>query len=117
LIEFIQISTTVNSKQRANKIAHRLLDARVASCVQVLGPIQSNYWWKGKIERAKEWICLIKARADDFRRIEAAIKNLHPYATPEILGFSVLYGNPDYLRWITDETSRKPKPKTRRNRI
>ncbi len=105
--EFIQISTTVNSKARANKIARRLLDEQVASCVQVLGPIQSNFWWKGKIERTKEWICLVKARAIDYHKIEACIRKLHSYQIPEILAFPVLRGNTDYLRWIRNETARK----------
>jgi periplasmic divalent cation tolerance protein len=62
MTEFIQVSTTVNNKQEAEKIARKLLDERLASCVQVLGPINSKYWWRGKIDRAREWICLIKAR-------------------------------------------------------
>src|SRR2546425_11616661 len=53
MTEFIQVSTTVNSKEGADKIARKLLDERLASCVQVLGPIHSNYWWKGKIDRAR----------------------------------------------------------------
>ncbi|HEX9197126.1 MAG TPA: divalent-cation tolerance protein CutA [Candidatus Bathyarchaeia archaeon] len=109
MTEFIQVSTTVNSKERADKIASKLLDERAASCVQVLGPIQSTYWWKGRIERAREWICFIKARADDYRRIEAFIRKIHPYDAPEILAFPVLRGNADYLNWIKRETARKPK--------
>jgi periplasmic divalent cation tolerance protein len=112
--EFIQVSTTVDSKERANKIARKLLDERVASCVQVLGFINSIYWWKGRIDQEKEWICLIKA--NDYRKIEATIKKWHPYEIPEILAFPVLYGNTDYLRWIRAETARNPKPETMRKR-
>ena len=109
LTEFVQVSTAVDNTERANKIARRLLDERVASCVQVLGPINSTYWWRGRIERAREWICFIKARADDYWRIEASIKKVHPYDVPEILAFPVLRGNADYLKWIKLETARKPK--------
>jgi periplasmic divalent cation tolerance protein len=107
--EYIQVSTTVNSKATANKIARKLLDERLASCVQVLGPIDSHYWWKGRIERAREWTCFIKARASHYRKIEATIKRLHPYEVPEILAFRVLHGQADYLRWIEEETRPKPK--------
>ena len=72
-------------------------------------PMQSSYWWKGRIERTKEWMCFIKARAIDYRRIEASIKKVHPYDVPEILAFPVLRGNADYLKWIKLETARKPK--------
>ncbi|HYY92262.1 MAG TPA: divalent-cation tolerance protein CutA [Candidatus Dormibacteraeota bacterium] len=104
---FIQVSSTVNNRLAARRIAQELLQARLASCVQILGPIESSYWWKGKLEREKEWLLLIKARADDYRRIEAAIKKTHPYKIPEILAFTILYGNPDYLDWTRNETSRR----------
>jgi periplasmic divalent cation tolerance protein len=109
LTEFIQISTAVNSKESANKIARKLLGERVAACVQVLGPIQSHYWWRGRIELAKEWICFIKSRASDYPRIEASIRKVHPYDVPEILALPVLLGNTDYLRWIRNETAPKSK--------
>ncbi len=88
MTEFIQVSTTVNSK-KADKIARKLLDERFASCVQVLGPIHSKYWWKGRIDRVREWICLINSRADDYSRIEASIRGMHPYDVPEILALPV----------------------------
>src|SRR5216117_3005966 len=116
MTEFIQVSTAVDSKERANKIARRLLDERVASCVQVLGPIKSTYWWRGRIERAREWICFIKARADDYPSIEASIKKIHPYDIPEILAFPVLRGNAEYLNWIRNETARMAWSGTTRSR-
>ncbi len=60
MTEFIQVFTTVDSKKKAKDIAKTLLAKRLASCVQVF-PINSIYWWRGKIEQAKEWFCLIKA--------------------------------------------------------
>jgi len=48
MTEFIQVSTAVDSKERANKIARRLLDERVASCVQVLGPHAEQLLVEGK---------------------------------------------------------------------
>lgn len=106
--KFIQVSTTVDSEKIADRIEARLLREKLASCVQVFGPIKSSYWWNGKIEHLKEWYCLIKARANDYSSIEAAIKEVHSYKVPEILATSVLEGNPDYLRWIAAETTRRP---------
>lgn len=107
MVQFIQVSTTVDRKNRANKIAKQVLLEKLASCVQVLGPIDSSYWWEGRIELAQEWLCLIKARASDYRRIEDSIKKIHPYEVPEILASPILRGNGDYLDWITRETTRK----------
>jgi periplasmic divalent cation tolerance protein len=107
MVEFIQVSTTVKTKEKAEKLAETLLVKRIASCVQVLGPIKSSYWWKGRIEHAKEWICLIKAMASDYGRIESSIKRMHDYDTPEVIALPILRGNLDYLDWIRRETRRR----------
>jgi periplasmic divalent cation tolerance protein len=107
MAEFIQVSTTVSTKEKADMIAETLLVERIAGCVQILGPIKSCYWWEGRIEHAKEWICLIKAKASDYGRIESSIKRMHDYDIPEIIALPILRGNPDYLDWIRRETHRK----------
>ena len=104
--EFIQVFTSINSKIRANAIATKLLAERLTSCVQIFGPIDSAYRWKGKIEHSKEWFCLIKARANDYRLIETSIKKVHSYDVPEILALPVMDGNTDYSEWIRKETIR-----------
>ncbi len=104
--EFIEVFTTLNSEKRAKEIASKLLAMRLTSCVQIVGPVNSIYWWKGKIQRATEWLCLIKARAEDYPLVETNLKKLHSYVTPEILGLPILAGNADYLEWIRRETTR-----------
>ena len=103
--EFVQVFTSINSKKRANAIATKLLAKRLTSCVQIFGPIDSTYRWKGKIEHSKEWFCLIKARANNYRLIETNIKKMHSYDVPEILALPVLDGNTGYLEWIRKETT------------
>ena len=111
--KFIQVSTTVDTAERANRIATKLLNERVAACVQIFGPINSSYWWNGRIEHLKEWYCLIKGRAKDYRQMEKSIKKIHPYKLPEILAVPVHNGSKDYLEWIIAETTPKPKPRAR----
>jgi periplasmic divalent cation tolerance protein len=105
--EYIQVLTTVDDEKKAGEIAKAILEKRVAACVQILGPISSSYWWKGKIEQAKEWICLAKARAEDYEQLQSVIKSVHPYEVPEILAIPVIFGNPPYLDWVREETNRK----------
>jgi periplasmic divalent cation tolerance protein len=104
--KFIQVSTTVNNKKAANAISKELLKRRLASCVQIVGPATSHYWWKGKIQQSKEWFCFIKARASDYRIIETCITKIHPYEVPEIIAVPILYGESDYLNWVSVETAR-----------
>ena len=105
MTEFIQLATTVNDEKKANEIASVLMERRVVACVQILGPIKSSCWWKGKIIQTNEWMCLAKARMEDYEKIEDAIKSVHPYVLPEILAFPI-FGEPKYLSWIHEETSR-----------
>jgi len=114
--EFIQVSTTVDSEARARRIANLLLERRLSSCVQVAGPIQSHYWWNKMIQHATEWSCIIKARRSDYREIEVAIKRIHPYEIPEILALPILTGSNDYLRWMSLETIRKTRTKSKREK-
>jgi len=98
--EYIQVVTTVNSKDVAEKITAILMEKRLAACVQVTAPISSVYRWKGKIESAREWFCIIKTHRQLYAEVEENIKALHPYEVPEIIAFPIVAGNDDYLRWI-----------------
>ena len=110
---YIQVITTTASKEDARRIADRLIAARLAACVQIVGPISSIYRWQGNIERASERLCVIKTRLSLYAQVEALIRTLHPYDVPEILAVPVLAGNRDYLRWLNQELA-GPKRQTRR---
>jgi periplasmic divalent cation tolerance protein len=101
---FIQISTTTETKDQAQKIAKYLVEQKLAACVQISGPIESTYRWKGKLETAVEWLCLIKTREDLFKKVETAVKKLHSYETPEIIATPIVKRSKEYLKWLDDET-------------
>jgi len=105
----VQVMTTVASRKDARRIAGLLVDRRLAACVQVLGPIVSTYRWKGRVETAKEWLCLVKTRKSLYRRLEAAIRGIHPYEVPEILVLPVVAGSRTYLDWLDRETRQAEK--------
>lgn len=97
---YIQVITTISDKSGAEKIAKALINKKLAACVQIAGPIKSIYRWKGKIETAKEWVCVIKTRKNLYEKVEAAIKKIHPYEVPEIIAVPIAAANKDYLKWI-----------------
>lgn len=100
---FVQIVTTVETADDAERIANALLTQRLAACVQIVGPITSHYWWQGAIEQAGEYQCWIKSRQDLFAAVEQAIVAIHPYQTPEILAMPVVAGGAGYLAWLDTE--------------
>jgi len=97
---FLQIITTTENRQDAEKIAGVLVDEKLAACVQIIGPVTSTYRWQGCIETAEEWQCIIKSRQDLYEEIEKVIKKMHPYEVPEIIAVSVVAGSSDYLEWL-----------------
>jgi len=103
---FIQVTTTMDKREDAEGIARSLVERRLAACVQILGPLTSIYRWKGRIETAKEWLCLIKSRQSLQGAIEQAIRALHPYETPEIVVQAITAGSRDYLDWLGSAVDR-----------
>jgi len=101
--KYIQIFTTTSDKKEAQKIAQVLVKKRLAVCVQILGPIDSAYRWKGKIKTAKEYLCLIKSTEKKAKAIVKEIKTLHSYEIPEIIVTPIIGGNPDYFKWMEKE--------------
>jgi periplasmic divalent cation tolerance protein len=99
---FLQVITTTESREEAKIIARHLIDAQLAACVQIWGPVESTYRWKGKVETAEEWICLIKTREDLYKKLEKAVISLHSYDTPEIIALPIIKGSADYLQWLDD---------------
>lgn len=74
MTEYIEVHTTIDSREAAQKIADALVSQRLAACVQVSGPITSTYWWEGKMEQAQEWVCSAKTRRDLYPRLESDFK-------------------------------------------
>ena len=103
MTDCIQVMTTVETEAQAQAVADSLLAAKLAACVQVVGPITSYFRWQGQNETAKEFLCLIKSRHHLYAAIEAEIRRLHPYEVPEILAVPVVAGGAGYLGWLAGE--------------
>lgn len=99
---YIQVMTTAETKELAQSIARHLVEEKLAACVQITGAAFSTYRWAGKIETAREYLCLIKTREDLFTRVESAIKKLHSYETPEIIAVPIINGSKEYLKWLDE---------------
>jgi len=113
---YIQLTTTIDTRAAAMRLARALVESRLAACVQIIGPITSIYRWKGNVEQAKEHLCIIKTRAALFRKVEAEIKRLHSYEVPEIIALPISKGSRRYLAWLASATSAAPPSRAGRSR-
>lgn len=99
------MTVTAGSHDEAAGVADALLDARLAACVQIIGPIESRYWWQGVRESATEWMCVVKTRMALLDQVIAAVRSVHSYETPEVVAVPISGGDPEYLAWLENEAS------------
>lgn len=99
----IVVLNTCASAEEAERLARRVIDDRLAACVNVLSPVRSFFRWKGKIEDSAEWLLLIKTSRDKFDLLRAALESVHTYEVPEVIAIPIVDGAPDYLSWIERE--------------
>jgi len=99
----ILVMVTCGSAKEAKRIARRLVDARLAACVNIsTAPVQSIYRWKGKVKTAKEILLLVKSTRKRFPALEREIRRLHSYDTPEIIALPIATGSRAYLYWLAE---------------
>ncbi|MEO7194817.1 MAG: divalent-cation tolerance protein CutA [Pseudonocardiaceae bacterium] len=98
------VVTTIDSAEGAEVLARGIVGARLAACVQIVGPICSVYRWEGEIQSDQEWQCWIKTSADRLDALTEHIMKNHTYDVPEIVVLPIVGGGADYLAWVTAET-------------
>lgn len=98
------VMTNMPDAASAEQLAHALVDARLAACVNCLPGVRSVYRWQGAVEQTDETTLLIKTVQGRYAELEAAICKAHPYQVPEIITISPSAGLPGYMTWIAQET-------------
>ncbi len=105
-VQYLQVQTTTDSRAEAMELSRAAVESRLAACAQVAGPVASMYWWDGSLERAEEWLVLLKLPADRYDELAAFIFERHSYDEPEIIALPIVAGSTAYLSWMRDETRR-----------
>lgn len=98
------VTTTVSRRDTASSLAHAVVEAHLAACAQVIGPIESTYWWEGRVNIASEYAVVMKTAGDRYQELERHILGHHEDVTPEIIATPIVAGSTPYLRWVTTET-------------
>lgn len=105
----VLVTTVIDDREAADRIARELVDARAAACVQISGsPVTSVYRWQGAVESAQEWSVAAKTTAANAELVVEQIRRLHSYEVPEILVTPVLGGHVPYLEWVAEQSSATP---------
>lgn len=104
--EFVLVLTNVPDRDCGLALARQAVEAGLAACVNLLAPCVSIYHWQDKLESAEEIPMLIKTTRERYPALERLLRDGHPYELPEIIQVPITDGLPDYLQWLSRQTSR-----------
>jgi len=99
---FITIYSTYKNKAEAKKIAKLLLQKRLIACATFF-PIESSFWWKGKINNAKEVVALLTTKESNWEKVKNIIKKMHSYEVP-CIEKTKFVATKEYEDWIKSTT-------------
>ena len=88
----------------AETVASALVTRRLAACVNIVPGMQSLYWWQGAVEHGEEVVLIAKTVEEQYRALEQAVLDLHPYECPCIVALPITHALPDFAAWITAST-------------
>jgi periplasmic divalent cation tolerance protein len=97
------VLTTV-PKHSADELAARLVDERLAACVNVQSPMTSTYRWRGAIEREEECQLVMKTSGKRLAELERRLHELHPYELPEFIVIQAAAASAAYTAWVKEQT-------------
>ena len=103
------VVTTLNDINLAKQLAIRLVELRLAACVNLVERVHSIYRWQGEVESSDEVLLIIKTAAERVSALKDTIAQLHPYQVPELLVLEVADGSDKYLEWLLAESRDEPK--------
>lgn len=102
--EYVLVLTTLPADADAVSFATRLVELRLAACVNLLSPMQSIYRWEGEIEQETERQVVMKTTRNRVPELWDGVRDLHPYDIPEFIVLPIVDGNDAYLRWVGEST-------------
>lgn len=102
---FVYITTSSIDEARA--LGRKILDQRLAACINIIPMMESMYWWQGEIESAEEVVLIAKTTSDLLDELTKMVKSNHSYSCPCIAAIPVSPGNNDYFQWLAENLKKK----------
>jgi periplasmic divalent cation tolerance protein len=95
------VLVTCETLTEGRHIARSVVSKRLAACVNViLSQADSYYAWKGKLQRTREYLLVIKTTAKRMPELEKEVKRLHSYDVPEFIAMPISAGSSEYISWL-----------------
>ena len=104
MTDIVSVYATFPDRAEAERIGRRLIEERVAACVNILGPCRSIFRWQGVIEEADEVAAIFKTTATQAERLVGRLSELHSYDVPAAVVWPIGRSIPAYANWVSTET-------------
>nr|XP_029736306.1 uncharacterized protein LOC115271024 isoform X3 [Aedes albopictus] len=96
--------TTPNANS-AKELARKLIEHKLAACVNIIPGLTSIYQWEGKMNEDQEILLMIKTRTSRVDELSKFVRENHPYSVAEVITVPIENGNPPYLDWLSKTVS------------
>lgn len=100
---------TTKDKEEAKSIGRKLVEERLAACVNIIDNMESIYWWENEIQQANECILIAKTPYHNVKKLTERVKELHSYDCPCVISLQLTEqeGNQEYQQWILDNSRKR----------
>eukprot|EP01023_Acetabularia_acetabulum_P018601 TRINITY_DN19398_c0_g2_i5.p1 TRINITY_DN19398_c0_g2~~TRINITY_DN19398_c0_g2_i5.p1 ORF type:complete len:179 (-),score=25.80 TRINITY_DN19398_c0_g2_i5:237-773(-) len=105
----VAVYVTVPNMETGKKIAAKLVETKLAACVNIIPGLTSVYWWEDKVNEDPELLLMIKSQKKLLTDLTKQVQKIHPYDECEVIATDIVGGSPTYLQWVMDST-KDPKP-------
>ena len=100
-MKFLAVFITTPNRSVSEKLSKGLVRNKLAACVNRVPGLHSRYWWKGRIETAREELLIAKTVQSRLAPLTRWVKAHHPYTVCEVIALPLVGGNKDYFQWIS----------------
>ena len=92
-------------QSEAEELSQKIVESRLAACVNIVDTVKSIYHWKGVVKKDTESLLIVKTATKKVESLVKFVRDKHEYELPEVVSLTIAEGNPDYLDWLDKETS------------
>jgi periplasmic divalent cation tolerance protein len=103
--ETLLVLTTCGSDAAAQALARRLVEQKLAACVNAIGNVASTYRWQGEVHEDRETLLIIKTTQARLPALTAAIRAESTYDLPEVIALRADGGSSAYLAWVAESVA------------
>ena len=94
------VLVTAPNEKEAKTIARKVVEKKLAACVNIVSRLSSVYRWEGDVQEDAEVLMLIKTTKKRLEKLEKLVKKLHCYDVPELVVLKIEGGSSEYMKWL-----------------